>query len=122
MEFMMMIGLAMIVIIIFIGVIYYLTYNYSEEKNIKRLQDYGYSLQSELILASQVEPGYERVITIPDRINNIDYTISQTPNDLVLTYREADLLFSIPPGITGSPLSKGSNIIRKIDEDIVSIS
>ena len=60
-----MIGLAIVVVIIMVGVLYYLYVNYSEEKNINKLTDLGYSLQSEFILASEVEPGYEREITIP---------------------------------------------------------
>lgn len=115
-----MIGLAMIVILILAGVLYYLSYNYSEEKNINRLRDLGYSLQSELILASEVEPGYVRIIIIPKKVGTADYSISQTDNDLVVTYRGGELLFPIPQ-VSGS-LSKGNNTIRKTDASTVVIS
>ena len=117
---MLMIGLAMIVLLVLVGVIYYLSVNYSEEKNINKLQDLGYSLQSELILASEVEPGYERTVVIPDKAGGADYEINQTSNDLVLTYRKADLLFPIPQ-VSGK-FQKGSNTIRKTNSNIVTIS
>jgi hypothetical protein len=113
---MLMVGLAMIVLIVFVGVIYYLFSNYSEEKNINKLQDLGYSLQSELILASEVEPGYERTVIIPDKAGGADYEISQTSNDLVIKYRKTELLFPIPK-VSGS-LNKGNNVIRQCGETI----
>ncbi len=119
-EFILMVGLAMIVILVLAGVLYYLSYNYSEEKNINRLRDLGYSLQSELILASEVEPGYERTIIIPDKVGSADYSISQTDNDLVITYRQAELLFQIPQ-VNGN-LNKGSNTISKTDANTIVIS
>jgi len=119
-EFMLMLGLAMIIVLVFAGILYYLSYNYSEEKNINRLTDLGYSLQSELILASEVEPGYERIISVPEKAGGINYSINQTLNDLVITYRDTELLFPIPR-VTGT-LSKGSNTIRKTDANTVVIS
>ena len=110
----------MIVIIIFAGILYYLSYNYSEDKNINKLRDLGYSLQSELILASEVEPGYERTIVIPEKVQGVDYSISQTTKDIVITYKQAQLLFPIPQ-VSGS-LTKGSNTIRKTNANTVVIS
>lgn len=116
----MMITLAMVVMLIVAGVLYYLSYNYSEEKNIIRLTDLGYSLQNELILASQVEPGYERTIIIPAKVGTAGYSISQTENDLVIRYREIDLTFQIPQ-VSGT-LAKGSNTIRKTDANTITIN
>ena len=95
-EFMMILGLAMIIVLILVGVLYYLSYNYSEEKNINLLQDYGYSLQSELILASQVESGYERVMTVPPKVNHIVFDLNIVNNDLVIIYKGTEILFPIP--------------------------
>lgn len=117
---MFMVGLAMVVLVVFVGVIYYLFSNYSEEKNINKLQDLGYSLQSELILASEVEPGYERTVVIPDKAGSADYEINQTSNDLVLTYRKTDLLFPIPQ-VSGK-FQHGSNTIRHCQDNTVKIN
>ena len=120
-EFMLIVGVALIIIMVMVGLLYKLTYNYSEEKNINRLRDFGYSLQSELILASEVEPGYERTIEIPSKLDGkLDYSISQSEFDLIITYKGSELLFPIPE-VNGN-LGKGTNIITKIDPDTVVIS
>ncbi|MBU1198350.1 MAG: hypothetical protein KKF46_08760 [Nanoarchaeota archaeon] len=119
-EFMIMIGLSMIIIMVLAGVLYVLTHDYSEQRNINRLTDLGYSLQNEIILASEVELGYERNISIPSEIEDLDYTITTLNNDIIITYRRTELLFPIP-NITGT-LQKGINTIRKTDISTVSIS
>ena len=119
-EFMMIVALAMVVILAFTGVLYYLSFNYSEEKNINRLRDLGYSLQNELILASEVEYGYERTIIIPEKIGTVAYSISQTTTDIVLRYKETELVFPIP-AVTNS-FSKGCNIVTKDINGNVTIS
>ncbi len=111
-EFSLMIGMAMIALLVLAGVLYLMTVDYSEERNIMRLTDLGYSLQNELILASQVEDGYERIITLPDRVESADYLIDKTHNDLVITYRGSELLFAVPQNITGH-FQKGTNTVRK---------
>ena len=119
-EFMLMVGLAMIVIFAFLAVIYVLISDYYEEKNMKKLEDLGYSIQNELILAAEVEPGYERTIIIPDQAGGVGYSLSQTANDLVITYRSHEFLFAIPQ-VSGA-LDKGSNTIRKTGANTIVIS
>ncbi|HJX05636.1 MAG TPA: hypothetical protein VJ461_02920 [Candidatus Nanoarchaeia archaeon] len=119
-EFMLMVGLAMIVIFAFLAVIYVLISDYYEEKNMSKLEDLGYSIQSELILAAEVEPGYERTIIIPDDVGGVGYSLSQAANDLVITYRSHEFLFAIPQ-VSGA-LAKGSNTIRKTDAHTIVIS
>ncbi|KYK27146.1 hypothetical protein AYK26_00435 [Euryarchaeota archaeon SM23-78] len=119
-EFVMVGSLAMIVILVFAGVLYSLSYDYSEQKRINRFKDLGYSLQNELILASEVEPGYERVVYIPNKIEGADFSITQSSTDIVITYKEAQLLFRIPE-VSGS-LQKGINTISKTDANTVVIS
>ena len=116
---MVTVGLAMIVLILLVGVIYFLTKDYSEDKNIQRLLDYGYSLQNEIILASEVESGYERIIFVPNKIDNdIPYTISQQTNYFVLTYKGNDLVFDIPQ-VTGSFQKNQNNTIRKQGDTVI---
>ena len=117
-EFMVTVGLAMIMLILLAGVIYFLTKDYSEEKNLRRLLDYGYSLQNEIILASEVEPGYERTIFIPNKIDGVSYTISQQNNYFVLTYKGNDLVFDIPE-VTGSFQKNQNNTIRKQGDTVI---
>lgn len=111
-EFSLMIALAMVALLVLAGVLYFMTYDYSEERNIRRLTDLGYSLQNELILANQVEDGYERVVILPEKVESAAYTINKTNNDLVITYKGSELLFPVPQNITGT-FQKGTNTIHK---------
>ncbi|MFH0870540.1 MAG: hypothetical protein V1866_05800 [archaeon] len=120
MEFVSVIGLVMIVVLILTGSLYYLYSNYSEQRTMNELLDLGYSLQSELILAGQVEPGYIRILMIPDQINGESFIISQSSNDLVLSYKGSDILFRIP-SVSGS-LKKGTNTITKAGNFTIDIS
>lgn len=119
-EFMLMVGLAMIVIFAFLAVIYVLISDYYEEKNMKKLEDLGYSIQNELILAAEVEPGYERTIIIPDQVGGVGYSLSQTANDLIIRYRQTDFLFPIP-SVNGA-LDKGTNVIRHCSYETININ
>jgi len=84
----------------------------------KKLEDLGYSIQNELILAAEVEPGYERTIIIPDKIGSADYTIRIKNRDIILRYRQTDLLFSIP-NVTNEITTKGSHTISKPDANTI---
>lgn len=123
-EFMLMVSLAIVVIIALMGVLFYLFTNYSEDKNLKRLTDLGYSLQSEFILAAQVEPGYERNITLPSDVEGMNYSIKISSNEIVLTFRvenankKTDLLFLIP-NVTGSITTTGVHSITTTASAII---
>jgi capsule polysaccharide export protein KpsC/LpsZ len=123
-EFILMISLAMIVLMVLILVLYYLFYDYSEEKSINKLTELGYSLQSEFILAAEVEPGYERSIILPPDVEGANYSIRISNDDIVITYREnepskkTDLLFTIPE-VTGTIATKGVHTLRTAANSII---
>ena len=119
-EFVLMVGLALVVVLALLAVLSVLVSDYSEEKNLKKLEDLGYSIQAELILASEVEPGYERSFEIPDRVGGIDYSLSQTANDMVIAYKGNEFIFPIPE-VSGT-LAKGPNTVRKTNANTIVIS
>ena len=121
-EFMMVVGLSMIIIIVFVGLMYSMIYSYSEDKNLERILDFGYSLQNEIILASQVEGGYERPITLPSRINRIVYNVNIVNNDLILIYDGTEILFPLPE--TTGDFNPGANctITRGVNDNHVDVS
>jgi hypothetical protein len=123
-EFMLMVGLAMVVVFAFLAVSYSLITDYTEEKNRNKLMDFGYSIQNELILAAEVEPGYQRVITLPDKIGSTSYSMHITNNDLVIPYRGGEFLFAIPKVKNESVIvfSSGNNYTITTDEDGVLIN
>ena len=110
-EFMLMVSLAIVVLIMMMGVLYYLFIDYSEEKNVNKLTDLGYYLQSEFILAAEVEPGYERTISLPDNAGGANYSIRIHDTEIVIKYRDTDLLFTIP-NVTGVINTTGPHTIR----------
>jgi hypothetical protein len=120
-EFILMVSLALITLLVLIGVLYYLFFNYSEENNINKLNDLGYSLQSEIILASEVEPGYERNITMPEDVGGADYSIRISDEEVVITYRGMDFLFAIPQ-VSGIINTKGNHVIRKTGASTITVS
>lgn len=120
-----MVSLAMIVLIVMIGIIYHMITVYSEEKNINQINDLGYSLQSEIILAAEVEPGYSRNIFIPETIGSFNYTLRIKGDELLINYKGSDFIFPIPnvttedaAGIT----SKGIHTISKPLANTISIT
>jgi uncharacterized protein (UPF0333 family) len=121
MEFMLMISLAIVVLIMMMGVLFFLFNNYSEEKNINKLTDLGYSLQSEFILAAEVETGYERSITLMPDIGGANYSIRISNKEIMIKYRNTDFLFMIPQ-VSGTITTKGTFTIKKTDADTITVS
>ncbi len=87
------------------------------DRRIVELKSYGFELQKELILASQVHEGYERTIFIPDHIEKHDFKINNTERVLILTSEDTDFPFPIPK--TTGLLSKGNNIIKNVGGEVV---
>ena len=83
----------------------------SEEQRILALNDVGYMIQDEIILATLVEDGYTRTILVPERADRFSYEVSSTPVSVVLTSGKVTMTYLIP-NITGS-VSKGHNTITK---------
>ena len=123
MEFIMILILVMLITTLLAWTAYYYIVEYSEERNIKRLEELGYSLQNEVILAYNVEPGYSRRITIPSDLDGYPVNISGTSNLIILTYKDSQFLFKIPQ-VSGNFTHTGTqpNIIRKNLDGTVSIS
>lgn len=126
-EFMLMAGLAMIIVFALLAVGYKLIIDYSEEKTLNELMDLGYSLQNEFILAAQVEPGYQRTITLPERIGSNSYSVRITGSnltDMIIPYKGGELIFAIPSIRQGSTtlLTAGSSYTIIKDSEGISIN
>ena len=83
----------------------------SESTEQESLKDLALSIQTELTIASNVEDGYHRRFTIPDKIGSINYSIYLSNNTLSLQSKNG-LVFLKVPTFTGS-MSKGTNNINK---------
>lgn len=82
------------------------------DKEYEQLRQYGFQIQEELILASEVQEGYSREITIPEKVGQSDFNISNTDRRLILTYEDLTIPYPIPS--TNGTLVKGTNMIRKV--------
>ncbi|MFH1506028.1 MAG: class III signal peptide-containing protein [archaeon] len=115
-EYMLLIGLATIISISGLAVIGNFFQNELDDRNRDILNDFAFSLQNELILASQVEEGYIRIIYLPDDIEGVDYSILVDNAHSIMTLTDLDTGMSITlliPEITG-----GGGFTKGIDNTI----
>jgi hypothetical protein len=113
MEFLMMIIIAVALAVILGSIAYYYVHDYSERRNVQRVLDFGYSLQNEVILAHTVEPGFERVVKVPQQIGTVNVEISNVEDEIYLRYKGSDYAFRIPP--TQGSFAVGNNKIARLE-------
>ena len=63
-----------------------------------------------------MKSGYRREFEIPEKINNVDYNITVSGDELSLEYKGLSIISSIP-NVTGN-LTKGKNVIQNHDNVI----
>ncbi|MEM3373867.1 MAG: hypothetical protein QXE31_01470 [Candidatus Woesearchaeota archaeon] len=108
-EFIYMITAGVLFLIVFTIIfsdIYKDVYN---EKMDKLFFDFGTSIQNEFLLAENVNLGYERIIFIPDRLENFDYDLWNNERMFFLNYSGKTIAFQIP-FVIGN-LKKGYNTL-----------
>jgi len=88
-----------------------------EDQVYAELKDFGFKMQRELILASEVHEGYSRNIYLPEFIGKIEYTITNSNRVLIITSGDIDFPFPIPN--TNGIMIKGNNTIRNINGVVV---
>jgi hypothetical protein len=110
-EFLLMVAIALIIGVVYLSVGTRMLVDTSEQQRIDALDDVGYSVQDEIILATQVADGYKRSFVIPDRADRFTYTMSNSENSLTLASGPTTLVYYLP-NITGT-FQKGQNVVRK---------
>lgn len=121
-EFISMLLIVILFIVVLSWSAYYFLVDYSEQRNLQRVLDLGSSLQNEVVLAYNVEQGYEREVFVPAMLGSYDVTISMSElgEDIIITYKGSEVSFRIPQ-VSGS-FSTGYNTIRKLPDGSVVIS
>lgn len=118
MEFLLLISFLFIMLLGFITVAGIQLKDFSDNQKINLINDFGYSLKRELVLASIVNDGYQRTVTLPVKIDNtINYSITMQSSILIIETEEYGFSAIVPP--TQGVLRKGSNIIRKINNSVI---
>ncbi|MFH1649565.1 MAG: hypothetical protein ABIA93_03380 [Candidatus Woesearchaeota archaeon] len=96
MEFIILLGMLIVILMSFMGVLATLTQDKLDEKGRELMLDLGRSVQSELILAAEVEPGYTRRISIPEKLEGIPVNVSNDNKTMYVKAREVTMPFNIP--------------------------
>ena len=113
MEFVIMMAVAFIIGGLFLAVLLIMFRDVSEEQRVAALNDVGFMIQDELILATLVEDGYQREFTIPTKADRFPYTISNTASGVTLKSSGVTITYPIP-NITGG-VTQGDRIVTKQD-------
>ena len=85
------------------------------------LENLGRSLQQELLLASEMETGFERTFVLPEKINGREYSIelgnsSSNKKYLAIKHNYYEHYFIIP--MFNGTITKGNNTIQKTSTSI----
>ena len=114
-EFMLMIGMAFAVVIIFLASVLSVSKFNTETRTYEDIDDLGKALQQEFLLATQMEDGYTRVINLPITLNGLAYNVStgRTGQEyyILLKYKETEIYYAIPPTIGN--FTMGNNLLVK---------
>lgn len=118
MEFVMMLGMAMIISVAFIAIMNDLVSEKSEDVKRELFEDLGTSVQQEILLAAMAESGYTREFRIPpteieDRYDPYEYTIAGNNTYLIIEQQGTQYTYPIP-NIEGE-IRKGNNTISNVD-------
>lgn len=111
MEFVFLVGLAFMVMIVFLSSTRseFDELRWEEERSL--VDDVCIMVQQELIIAANVKDGYSRTIYIPEDLEGLNYTIKIT-NEVLLTYSdEYECVQNIP--IVIGDMAKGNLTITK---------
>lgn len=111
MEFIMMMAFAIVVSMLFLSASGGLLAERSEDWRTRELNEIGYLIQDELILAAQVTDGYTREFFLPEKAGRFPYALTSGTSTVTLTSGQTILTFDIP-AILGT-VHKGTVTISK---------
>lgn len=111
-EFMLIIGFLMIVLIGFVVGIMRQHQEIREDKEYVIVRDIAFKIKDEIDIAYKVQPVYTRNFTLPRYIEGIEYSINITDGLVIVTSGEQEFSLSTASG-TGC-LSWGNNSISKL--------
>ncbi len=114
-EFVLLTGMAFIILVVILISTTTISSERADEQTYLELRDYGNSLQRELILATEMNKGYHRIIDIPEKINGRDYIIltgsAEETGYIIIEYLDRSITFVTPK--TEGEFTKGTNKITK---------
>lgn len=113
MEFVFLVGLAFMVMLVFISSTRSEFGELRSEEERSLVKDVSVMVQHELVMASNLEDGYVRTFNIPYRLGGISYTIQIINNILLTSTEDYEYVLNVP-SVEGS-IQKEDNTINKTD-------
>ena len=111
MEFFLLVGLAFLATILFVGLSANEIKEFRDTKEFLIIKDLALKLQKEVSIAATVEEGYERSFDLPERLeNNVDYFTTMRNNTLTVNSSKAVITVAVS-NVTGD-FTKGTNTIK----------
>lgn len=117
-EFTIMFGFAVLIGLLFLLSANTLFAGVNEDQRRTAIDEVGYAIQDEIILATTVQDGYRRAILVPERADRFTYTLTSTTTAVTLTSGATIITYAHPPII--GQIQKGQNVIVK-DGDVTVI-
>ena len=110
-EFFVLVGLAFLIAIAFEVASLNQLNDFRNQKENEAVKDLALKLQKELLIAATVEDGYVRTFVLPDKLDNINYSIVTQNSTITVQSKNSLFIVSIPTSI--GEVSKGDNKINK---------
>ena len=110
-EFVIIVAMAFIIGALFLTSAADIFQRMSDRQRVAALNDVGYRIQDEVILATVVQDGYERTFTVPAKADRFTYGIDSQATRITLTSGTVAISYGIPE-IDGA-VAKGTNTITK---------
>ena len=110
-EFFVFVGLAFLIAISFEIASLKQLNDFRAQKESEAVKDIALKLQKELLVAAAVEDGYVRVFEIPQKLENVNYSLITRNNTVTVQTKNSLYILAIPKAV--GAISKGTNIINK---------
>ena len=117
-EFMIMFGAALFFFVVFMGIVQMNVLDKNQAKQKVVLQNVALDVRDEVGFASSSSDGYSREFYVPENILGIEYNITLVEDMVFVVMGNQTFSYNIPENVTGN-VKKGSNIIRKEDENVI---
>ena len=117
-EFFTLVGLGLVVAIFFVAFSINEVKEFGDKKEFFLIEDLALKLQKEVGVAANVEDGYIRTFTLPEKLDNIvDYFIIIKNNTITINSSKTVYTVAIP-NTAGKNFTKGTNTVEKINGQI----
>lgn len=110
-EFFVFVGLAFLIAIAFEIASLEQLNDFRLQKESEAVKDLALKLQKEVLTAAAVEDGYVRAFEIPEKLDNVNYTLTTLNYTITIKSKNAFYIVPIPRAI--GVVGKGTNTINK---------